>query len=69
MMTTLGRVKRMSRVVLFGVGAYLAASLLLLPHHVRWGADVRNALCVLLAVVVGLEVLCWRFAPPPTPSR
>lgn len=68
-MTILGRVKRMSRVVLFGVGAYLAASLLLPPHHVRWGTDVRNALCVLVAEVAGLEVLCWRFAPPPTPPR
>lgn len=68
-MTTLGRVKRMSRVVLFGAGGYLAASLLLPSHHVHWGTDVRNALCVLLAVVVGLEVLCWRFAPPPTPPR
>ena len=70
MMTPLDRLKRMSRVVLCGVGAYLSASLLLPPHHVRWGTGVRNDLCFLVAAVVGLEALCWRFAPvPPPPSR
>ncbi len=67
-MTPVGRVKRVSRTILCGVGAYLAASLLLPPHHVRWGPDVRNALCVLLAVVAVLEVLCWRFVPANAPS-
>ena len=69
MMTPLDRLKRMSRVVLCGVGAYLAAILLLPPHHVRWGTDVRNDLFFLVAAVVALEALCWRFAPPHPPSR
>ena len=62
-MTLVGRVKRVSRIILCGGGAYLAASLLLPPHHVRWGPDVRNALGLLMAALLALEALCWRFAP------